>query len=54
MTLKAGYTSKDVVKEGPEVYRGVKIDGHEYKQIVVLLHDRVGRTIGHRALTPLV
>ena len=54
MQLKAGHTSKDVAKEGQEVYRSVKIDGQEYKQIVVLLLDRVGRTIGHRAITPLV
>lgn len=54
MVLKAGCTSKDVAKEGQEVYRSVKIDGHEYKQIVVLLLDRVGRVIGHKALTPLV
>ena len=54
MQLKSGYTSIDVVKDGQEVYRSVKIDGHTYTQIVVLLLDRVGRTIGHRAITPLV
>ncbi len=54
MQIKSGYTSKDVAKEGQEVYRYVTIDGHQYKQIVVLLLDRVGRVIGHRAVTPLV
>lgn len=54
MVLKQGYTSKDVVAESKEHYRYVTINGHQYRQIVVLLLDRVGRTIGHRAITPLV
>lgn len=54
MVLKAGYTSDDVASESKEHYRYVTIDGQQYRQIVVLLLDRVGRTIGHKAITPLV